>query len=81
MATFVIQEVTSEFLTLLVTRQNGSTFVIGVREDQLQDGTPVELKKQLRQIVRETIQFQKRNKPKLMDLAVDVGVSQDDSAP
>lgn len=81
MANFVIQEVNKDFLTIVVTRQNGSTFVLGVREDQLEDGTPQELKKQLRQLVRDAIQVQKRNKPKLLDLIADVGVTQDDSVP
>lgn len=81
MATFVIQEATPDYLMLIVTKPNGTTFPLGIREDQLSDGTPAELRKQIRQIVKDTIQAQRRVKAKITDLATDIGIPQDDSVP
>jgi hypothetical protein len=79
MATFTIQKARKNSIYVIVTKNNGDTFGLTIRDEQLEDGDLAALLKQIKRIVRATVKTQ--NIPDLTALASLENTPTDDSDP
>jgi len=79
MATFVIKQTRKDSVYVVVTRNNGNSFGQTIQADQLEDGDLDSLLRQIKAIVRNTVQGQKKN-PNLKNLDPKLDQQQDDAA-